>query len=88
MQDNKDYSKWTLEELLAEEKKFKKKEITTSVIIGFLIGVIIYAVVVNGIRFVSVFIPLILIGGVYKQSQKLKENHKQIQTEIEARSAE
>ncbi len=39
--ENKDYTKLTLEDLLIEEKKIKRNELTSSVIIGVLIGVIV-----------------------------------------------
>ena len=86
MLDDKDYSKLTLEELLIEEKKIKKNETIAAVIIGFLIGIMVYGVVMNGIGFLYIFIPLILIGGVYKNSQKHKHKLKQIQAEISAKN--
>jgi len=82
MPDNKDYSKLTLEELLIEEKKIKKNETIAAVIIGFLVGVMVYGVAKNGIGFLYIFIPLILIIGIFKNSQKLKHSRKQIQAEI------
>ena len=86
MLDDKDYSKSTLEDLLTEEKKIKKKETTSAVIIGVLIGVIVYGVAKSGIGFIYIFIPLILIYGFYRNSQKLKHNLKQIQVEINAKN--
>lgn len=85
MSDNKDYSKLTIEELLMEEKKIKKKETISAFIIGFLIGLMIYGVAKNGFGFLYIFLPLLLIGGVYKSSRKLKDNLKQIRTEIRDR---
>lgn len=75
----------TLEELLAEEKKIKRNEITSAVIIGFLIGIIVYGVAMNGFGIIYTFIPLLLIYWIYKHSQKQKESLKEIQTEINAR---
>ncbi len=72
MLDKRDYSKLALEELWKEEKKIKKKEMISAVTIGFLVGVIIYGVAKNGIGFIYIFIPLLLIYGIYKNSQKLK----------------
>lgn len=86
MSDKKDYSKLTLEELLKEEKKIKKNETISAFIIGFLISVMVYGVAKNGFGFLYIFIPLILIGGVYKNSQKLKDNLKQIRTEINTKN--
>lgn len=87
MSDKKDYSKLTLEELLIEERKIKNKEITSAVIIGFLMAPMIYGVAKNGIGYVYIIIPLILILGIYKNSQKLKRNLKQIQAEIRAKNS-
>jgi len=86
MANNKDYSKLTLEELLIEEKKIKKNEIINAVIIGFLIGVMIYGIATKGFGFLYIFIPLLFISGTYKNAQKLKHNLKQIQAEINAKT--
>lgn len=83
MSENKDYTKLSLEELLAEEKKIKKMEITSSVIIGALVGVLIYGVAKKGLGFLHIFLPLIIIFGINKNTQKIKQNLKQIQAEIE-----
>ena len=82
MFDKKDYSKLTLEELLAEGKKIKQGELLSGGFIGFLIGVMIYGLVKNGFGFLYLAIPLLLIAGIYKNSQVQKENLKQIQEEI------
>ena len=82
MLDSKDYSKLTLEELLTEEKKIKKTEMLSAATTGFLIGIMVYGVVKNGFGFLYIAIPLFLIFGIYRNSQKNKQNIKQIQTEI------
>lgn len=87
MLDNKDYSKWTIEDLLLEEKKIKKNETVSAFLIGFLVSVIIFGVAKNGIGFLYIFIPLLLIIGIYKNSQKHKDDLKQIQIEIDAKNA-
>lgn len=86
MLDTDHYDKMELEELLKEEKKIKRNETTSAVLIGFLIGVIVYGVVKNGIGFIYIFIPLILIYGIYRNSQKLRDDLKQIQTEIKTKN--
>ena len=86
MLDTDHYDKMELEELLKEEKKIKRKETTSAVLIGFLIGVIVYGVVKNGIGFIYIFIPLILLYGIYRNSQKLRDDLKQIQTEIKTKN--
>ena len=82
MPDSKDHSKLALGELLTEEKKIKKLEITSAVVIGFLVGVIIYGVAKNGFGFLYTVIPLILIAGITKNSQNLRKKLKQIRAEI------
>ncbi len=86
MSDNKDYSKMAPEALRTEEKKIKKMEITSAVIIGFLMGVIIYGVAKNGIGLIYIFIPLLLITGMVRHSQKLKRNLRQIQAAMNAKN--
>lgn len=88
MFDKKDYSQLTLEELLIEEKKIKKKEIFSAVIIGFLIGVMVFGVVKNGFGFLYLAIPIFLIAGIFKNSQVQKQNLKDIQAEINNKNGE
>lgn len=85
MSDSKDYTKLRLEELLNEQKELKKKERLSALIIGFLIGVMIFGVAANGFGFLYIFIPLILISWIIKDSQKQKEILKAVQQEIETR---
>jgi len=87
MLDNKDYAELALDELLVEEKKIKRMEITGAVIVGFLAGIMIYGVAKNGFGVLYIFIPLLLIGGIAKNGQNLKRNLKQIRAEINARRA-
>ena len=84
---NMDYSKMTLEELVAEEKKIKKMEITSAVAIGFLVGIMVYGVARNGFGFLYVIIPLLLIAGVARNSQSLKSKGGQIRAEISTKSS-
>ncbi len=82
MSDNKDYTQWTLEALLAEEKKIKKSEIISATIIGFLIGVMIYGIVKGGFKF---FFLVLFILFITNQSKQYKENLKQIRAAIDAK---
>jgi uncharacterized membrane protein YoaK (UPF0700 family) len=88
MSENKDYSKFTLEELLVEQKKIKKEETVSSVIIGFFVGVIIFGLVKNGFGWVYISISLIMIFAIYGNSKKRKQNFTQIQTEINKKNIE
>ncbi|WP_310393466.1 hypothetical protein [Hymenobacter sp.] len=87
MLDKKDYSKLTLEELLAEERKVKKNETFSAGLIGFLIGVMVYGIVKNGFGFLYIAIPLFLISVIYRNSQIQKQNLKQVRAEINVKNA-
>lgn len=83
MFDDKDYTKLTLEELQAEAKRIKRHEMFSAGFIGFLIGVMIYGVAMNGFGILYIGIPLLLIGGIAKGSQNLKEKLKEIKALME-----
>lgn len=82
MLDKKDYDKLTVEELLAAQKKIKQRQTASAVIIGFSIGVMIYGLVKNGFGFIYVFIPLLLVGIIYRESKSLQQNLHEIQTAL------
>ncbi len=86
--ENKDYSKQPLEELQKEEKKIKKLEITAATMVGFLVGIMIYGLVQNGFGFLYIVIPILLIAGIVKNSQNLKQKLKQIRAAISTKSME
>lgn len=85
MPDNKDYTKLTLGELLAEEKKIKKDQLIAGVITGIAIGIIVYGVVRNGFGLSYTIIPLFLIFMNYRNSQNRQQIRKQIQSAIDAK---
>jgi hypothetical protein len=85
MSSIKDYSKMPPEELSAEEKKLKRSEILSAVLVGFLVGIMIYGVAANGFGFLYTVIPLVLIAGIVKGSQNQKSRLKEIRAEIESR---
>ncbi len=82
MPENIDYSQLALEELLTEEKKIKKNEIYSALIIGICLGIIVFGLVKNGFGFLYIFLSSGIIYLVYRNSQSQKQNLKQIQTEI------
>ena len=88
MSESIDYSKLTDEELSAAKKKIKNSELMSSVLIGFLAGIIIFGVAMNGFGFVYVVIPVVLILGIIKHSNKQKSNLKRIQEELDSRNNE
>ena len=63
MSNSQDYLKMTPEELSAAERKLKRSEIISAVLVGFLVGVMIYGVAANGFGFLYIFIPVLLILG-------------------------
>jgi len=88
MSDTQDYSKLSPEELSATEKKLKRGEIVSALLVGFLVGVMIFGVAQNGFGFLYIFIPVLLILGIVKNSQKQKSLLKEIRSEIESRKNE
>lgn len=86
MFDNKDYSSLTHDELLTEEKKIKRHQTFSAGLIGFLIGVMIFGLATKGFGFLHIFLPLVLIGGIAKGSQNLKQKLELIRGEIGAKN--
>lgn len=82
MSKNKDYATMALEELLAEEKKIKQKGIISAVLIGIAIGIMVYGIAKSGFGFLHILLPSLLIYGIYRNSQPLKQALKQVQAEI------
>ncbi len=82
MTEHKDYSTLPLEELLAEEKKLKRNEITGAVIIGFLVGVMIFGVASKGFGIIYTVIPIVLIGAIARHSGKQKQLLETVRAEI------
>lgn len=87
MLDNKEYSKLALEDLLKEEKKLKKQETLSAVLIGILVGVLVYGVANKGIGFLHIFLPLLLMSGIYKNSQNHKDKLKEVQAAINTKKS-
>jgi len=85
--EKKDYSLLDPEALRLEEKKIRRKEIISAVLIGFLFGIIIYGVANNGFGFIYVVIPLILIIGIVRHSKSLKAELMQVRSEIDLRQS-
>ncbi len=69
--DHKKLSVLSDQELLDKAKKVKSNPITYALLIGFLIGVIIYSIVVNSLGFFTL-IPLYFIYKLIKNSEKDK----------------
>ena len=69
--DHKELSELSDQELLDKVKKVKSNPVTYALLIGFLIGVIIYSIVVNSLGFFTL-IPLYFIYKLIKNSEKDK----------------
>jgi hypothetical protein len=82
MAENKDYSQLTLEELQTEEKKMKKKEIYAALAIGFLIGIMVFGVVKKGFGFLYIYIPIVFILAILRNSKTQKQKLNQIKSAI------
>ncbi len=61
----------TDEELLAEGRKIKSGAITNAILIGFLVGVVVYSVAVNSFGFLTL-IPLFIAYKLLKNSKRDK----------------
>lgn len=68
-------SKLTNDQLIIESKKLKSNTIITAVLIGFIIGIAIYSVMVNGLGFFAL-IPLFLAYKMAKNSTKKEDIEK------------
>ena len=72
----------TDQELLQEAKKLKSTSITNSVLIGFLIGIVLYSIVKNSLGFFTL-IPLFL---AYKLINNTKYNNKELENLLKERN--
>ncbi len=79
--EQKELSALTDQELLDEAKKRKKASIVNAVLIGFLIGIIIYSIVKNNLGFFTL-IPLFL---AYKLVNNSKYDSKELENLLKER---
>ncbi|WP_020569853.1 hypothetical protein [Neolewinella persica] len=70
---NKDLSELTDQELLAQAKEMKSAAIMHAVIIGFLMGIVIYSVATNSWGFLTL-IPLYLAFRVFHKPENNKRH--------------
>jgi len=73
----KELSELTDQELIEEAKKIKPSPIVDAFFIGFLVGIIIYSVVVNSWGLLTL-IPLFLIYGLLKKSKRYEALKKEL----------
>jgi uncharacterized membrane protein YoaK (UPF0700 family) len=87
MTEQKNYSQFTLEELLAEEKKLKQYKIVSAVFIGFMVGVLIVGVAAKGAGILQIVLPLIPIYFATKGAKKDEKKFKEVQAYINDKKA-
>ncbi len=75
--EQKEVSKMTDQELLEEVKKIKPSPMIDAFLIGFLVGIIIYSVVVNSWGLVTL-IPLFMIYGLLKKPKRYEALKKEL----------
>lgn len=80
-----DYSKLTVDELLAAEAKIKKQRIMWAFIIGSFIGITFWAVMLNT-SLTKLVLLVILFGGLASGGKKNKDNFKAIESELRSRN--
>lgn len=82
MSTNEDYSKMTLDELVSEEKKLNSQKTLTAVLIGFFVGVAVWAATHDGnfLLTIALLIFAFVIGSGYNKKRK------SIQAEISRRN--
>jgi len=68
----KELSELTDQELLQEAKKMKSASIINALLIGFMIGIVIYSILKNSIGFFTL-IPLFFVFKVFHKPKKNKE---------------
>jgi hypothetical protein len=86
MADIKDYAALSDEALLIGIKKIRKNELISATFTGFLIGIMIYGLVMHGFGLLYTLIPIILIAANVRHATKLKEDRREIQAEIDKRA--
>ncbi|MCP4045826.1 MAG: FUSC family protein [Gammaproteobacteria bacterium] len=70
------------EELLSEAKKVKSKAIVDAILIGVLVGILIYSMAVNKFGFLT----LILLFLIYKFANNSKYNKEEIESLLRERN--
>jgi hypothetical protein len=87
MFETQDYSTFPLEELKNEEKKISNLLTFSNIFIGACVGIMIYSVASKGFSFLAIVLPILIISGMVKGGQKLKENRDKIQVEMTRRAS-
>ncbi len=81
--DKKDYSKLTVEELMSKEQKVNSLKIPTALLVGFIIGVAVWAATHNWGFLTTIF----LLGFALLIAKWSSQNIKNIKDEINRRNS-
>lgn len=84
MSPKKDYSSWTDDDLFVEQKKIKRNRSIAAVLVGFLIGIMIYGLVQNGFGLLYTAIPALLIAGIARNDQIQKQKLEEIRSHLKS----
>lgn len=85
MAETTDYSKLTVDELLAAEAKIKKQRIFWAFVIGGFMGIVFWAVMSHA-SFIKIVLLVILFGGLGSGGKKNEENFKAVEAELRSRN--
>ena len=80
--EKKNISELTDQELLQEAKKMKSTSIINALLIGVLIGIMIYSIMKNGLG----FLLLILLFFIFKLVNKSKYDNKELEKVLKERN--
>jgi len=80
--EQKNISELTDQELLQEAKKMKSTSIINALLIGVLIGIMIYSIMKNGLG----FLLLILLFFIFKLVNKSKYDNKELEKVLKERN--
>lgn len=73
MEAQMDYTRMTEDELRAAEKKTRKEQLLVSVLIGFMVGVLAFAVATKGFRPIPILFPSAMIYVFYRMATRSKQ---------------
>lgn len=86
METSKDYTSMSVEELMIEEKKARKEQLLVAVLIGFMVGVLAFAVVFTVIgkelRLVSILLPSVMVYAFYRMAVRTNQRMAAIRAEL------
>jgi hypothetical protein len=92
MEANKDYTHMSVEGLMTEAKKARKEQLLVSVLIGFMVGVLGFALVVavmagKDFRIISILLPSIMLYVFYRMAGRTNQRMAAIRAELGRKQA-